>query len=287
MMAQRSNRDREPAREGARRSRRSPADPSRALSLVCFAVSGALLAQWAWTEIQARDYQATAARVFEERAARSTDRLATAGPGRASVGEGDVVGRMRISRIGLSAMIGEGTRTRLLDRALGHVPGTALPGARGNVGIAGHRDTFFRRLGRLRRGDRIMIDTPRARYEYVVSGTRVVSPRSIGVLGETGEPILTLVTCYPFHAVGPAPERFIVRARLVRGSASASRANFVGEKFIAGKNYMSVAQFTLSSGVLAPPVPSDEIPASKGISLSIHHLVLPATIWGAMAPKSL
>jgi sortase A len=101
---------------------------------------------------------------------------------------------------------------RTLRSAVGHVPETALPGEPGNAAFAGHRDTFFRKLRHVRKGDRIVVTTPDGVYDYVVRETRVVPPSDVSVLEPTAEQSLTLVTCYPFDYIGSAPERFIVRA---------------------------------------------------------------------------
>lgn len=124
-----------------------------------------------------------------------------------------IVGRMEIPRIGLKAMIREGVSHRTLALAVGHIPGTALPGQTGNVGIAGHRDTFFRSLREVHPGDAIILTTLGGSYEYRVESSEVVAPRDTRVLENSSRPELTLVTCYPFYYVGPAPERFIVHAR--------------------------------------------------------------------------
>lgn len=135
---------------------------------------------------------------------------------RAIPGPNDVLlGRMEIRRIGFAAMIMEGIDNRTLRRAVGHVPGTALPGLPGNVAIAGHRDTFFRGLQRIRKEDEITLTTLHGSYRYRVESTWVVEPREIWVLENTSDATLTLVTCYPFNYVGPAPQRFIVRARKI------------------------------------------------------------------------
>ncbi len=124
-------------------------------------------------------------------------------------------GRLEIPRLGLSAMVVEGVSPRDLKLALGHVPGTAFPGDGGNAGIAGHRDTLFRKLGGIRRDDTITLTTLRGVYRYQVDSTRVVEPSNVEVLDNNGGAELTLVTCYPFNYLGPAPLRFIVHARAV------------------------------------------------------------------------
>ena|ERR1035437_2251160 len=132
---------------------------------------------------------------------------------------GALIGRMEISRLGLSAIVMEGISAKTLRRAVGHIPGTALPGQPGNVGISGHRDTFFRPLRNIRQNDIITLTTLLGEYRYRVVSTRVVHPDNVAVLGPGDNEVLTLVTCYPFYFVGPAPNRFIVRAERL-GSAS-------------------------------------------------------------------
>ena len=125
---------------------------------------------------------------------------------------GSMIGRIEIPRLGVSAIIRAGSDARTLRLAVGHIPGTAFPGESGNIGLAGHRDTFFRRLRDIRVDDEIRIVTPEETYAFRVERTSVVKPRDTWVLNETPAPALTLVTCYPFTYVGSAPDRFIVRA---------------------------------------------------------------------------
>jgi sortase A len=131
--------------------------------------------------------------------------------------EGSPLGRIEISTIGLAAMIAEGTARRTLQRAVGHIPGTALPGQQGNVAIAGHRDTFFRGLRNIHKDDEITLTTLNGAYRYRVDFTQVVEPEDTEVLDHSDDAILTLVTCYPFYFVGPAPKRFVVRAHRLPG----------------------------------------------------------------------
>jgi sortase A len=134
---------------------------------------------------------------------------------RLPITEGSQFGRIEIPRLGIAVMVIEGVQARSLKLAVGHVPGTAFPGEAGNVGIAGHRDSFFRNLRKIQNHDTIRLTTLYGSYDYLVESTRVVGPREAQVLHSSGEPLLTLVTCYPFYYAGPAPDRFIVRARLV------------------------------------------------------------------------
>lgn len=128
---------------------------------------------------------------------------------------GTALGRLEIPRLRVSAIVRAGSDARTLRLAVGHIGGTALPGERGNIGLAAHRDTFFRRLGEIRADDLIRFVTTDGTYVYRVDGTQVVDPRDTWVLNPTAEPALTLVTCYPFRYVGSAPRRFIVRAQIV------------------------------------------------------------------------
>lgn len=133
-------------------------------------------------------------------------------PSRKPLKTGSLVGRLRISRLNLAAVVREGANESTLSRAVGHVPGTALPGSIGNVGLAGHRDTFFRPLAKVRKDDAIDLETDQGTFRYLVTSTEIVSPRDVSVLKASGGKTLTLVTCYPFYYVGSAPKRFIVHA---------------------------------------------------------------------------
>lgn len=129
---------------------------------------------------------------------------------------GETVGRIEIPRLGVSAIIKAGTDARTLRLAVGHIPGTAFPGETGNVGLAGHRDTFFRRLRDIQSDDEIRLTTPEGSYSYRVERTDIVNPTDVWVLDPTEHASLTLVTCYPFTYVGSAPQRFVVRAAAQR-----------------------------------------------------------------------
>ena len=134
---------------------------------------------------------------------------------------GTPLGRIEIPRLGVSAIVRAGSDARTLRLAVGHIGGTALPGEPGNVGLAAHRDTFFRRLGEIREDDQVRLVTRDGTFIYQVAGTQVVEPNEVWVLDPTAEPALTLVTCYPFRFVGAAPRRFIVRAHLTEPAEQA------------------------------------------------------------------
>jgi sortase A len=131
-----------------------------------------------------------------------------------------LIGRLRIPRLNVVAMVREGADSATLSHAVGHIPGTALPGKAGNVGLAGHRDTIFRALRNIKESDAIDLETDRGTFRYLVSSTKIVSPKDVSVLAAGGGPTLTLVTCYPFYYVGSAPKRFIVRANQEQESAA-------------------------------------------------------------------
>jgi sortase A len=125
---------------------------------------------------------------------------------------GAPIAALSIPRVHLSAVVLYGSDARTLRRGPGHVEDTALPGEPGNVVIAGHRDTFFRPLRNIQRGDDIFLRTGEGQFHYRVASLRVVDPRDISVLAPTTEALLTLITCYPFWVLGSAPDRFVVRA---------------------------------------------------------------------------
>jgi sortase A len=128
---------------------------------------------------------------------------------------GGLIGHIEIPRLGVSSMVIEGTSTTTLRRAVGHISGTSMPGQPGNVGLSGHRDTFFRPLRNIQQNDIVTLTTLLGEYRYRVVLTKVVDPQDVEVLNSSGSEILTLVTCYPFFFVGPAPRRFIVRAERI------------------------------------------------------------------------
>jgi sortase A len=128
------------------------------------------------------------------------------------VGKGDVLGLMDIPRLGLTVAVLQGTSARILRLGAGHIEGTPLPGESGNSAIAGHRDTFFRDLKDIRPKDEIQLQTATTLLRYEVDWVKIVDPDDLSVLAPSTESALTLVTCYPFYLVGPAPRRFVVHA---------------------------------------------------------------------------
>jgi sortase A len=169
------------------------------------------LAYVGFTLLDARRYQVSAERSLEsqiqvEKAHRMTQP-------KAAVKKGDILGRMDIPRLGVSVAVLQGTNSRMLRLGVGHIEGTPLPGEAGNSGIAGHRDTFFRELKDIHRDDEIQVQTATGLFHYQVDWVKVVAPDDVTVLTPSTGSALTLVTCYPFYFVGPAPSRFVVHAR--------------------------------------------------------------------------
>lgn len=122
------------------------------------------------------------------------------------------IGRLAIPRIGLFAVVMEGDDEDTLKIAVGHLPDTPLPWQEGNSALAGHRDTFFRSLRHLRIGDEILLETARGTFRYRSTRQTIVEPHELWVLDPSPVAALTLITCYPFNFVGPAPRRFVVHA---------------------------------------------------------------------------
>ena len=172
---------------------------------------------WGYLMLHQIWFQRAANRVLQQRiASASASPQQEAQQGHAvgvALHPGEMIGRLDIPRIDISVVVVEGTDSSLLDVAAGHIAGTALPGAAGNIGIAAHRDTFFRSLQNIQPNDRLSIRTAEGVFEYGVESTEVVEPSDIGVLRQTADDELTLVTCYPFNYIGAAPKRFIVHAR--------------------------------------------------------------------------
>jgi sortase A len=126
--------------------------------------------------------------------------------------KGQSLGWIEIPRLGILAVVAHGDDSGTLSRAVGHIPGTAFPGQGGNVGLAGHRDTFFRALEDIRGDDSILLVMPERVYEYRVDFASIVRPERVDVLESTATSTLTLVTCYPFEYIGLAPYRYVIRA---------------------------------------------------------------------------
>jgi len=128
---------------------------------------------------------------------------------------GETLAVLRIPSRNIEVPVFDSTNETALNRGSGHVTGTSLPGDRGNVAIAAHRDGFFRSLEDIEIGDEIELTTLEGQQIFRVSKLDVVDPLNVGVLNPTEDTAITLITCYPFNYVGAAPDRFIVRATLI------------------------------------------------------------------------
>ena len=175
-------------------------------------VTGALAVTYVGlTMLYAKLYQEAAGNTLEEQIHAQGQQ--TVSLPSVDVKEGDVLGRIEIPRLGVRVVILEGTTAQILRRGVGHIVGTALPGEPGNIGIAGHRDTYFRALKNIRTDDEIQIQTATGLSSYEVDSVQIVAPGDTEVLAPSAGTGLTLVTCYPFYFIGAAPERFVVHAR--------------------------------------------------------------------------
>jgi sortase A len=160
--------------------------------------------------VQARGTQRLAERIGEPLPAENVAPVGLA--------KDDVIGRIEIPALALSAPITGDYDGNSLRKGVGHIPGTAVPGGLGTVGLAGHRDSFFRPLRRIAAKMEVRLIDKTGIYHYVVDSTEIVSPDKVEVLNIVARPELTLITCFPFDYVGAAPERFIVHAHLLSAS---------------------------------------------------------------------
>lgn len=182
---------------------------------VCLVVYAAACAQAGW--VQERESRAFD-RALEERLHTEAPDQSDWSPGRIAKYEASraapvrALARLEIPSVELSVMVLDGTDESTLDRAVGRIEGTARPDEPGNLGIAGHRDGYFRGLKELAPGDAVRLATLEGVAHYRVAAIDVVEPERVDVLDPTAEPTLTLVTCYPFYYVGDAPQRYVVRA---------------------------------------------------------------------------
>jgi len=132
--------------------------------------------------------------------------------------------RMQIPKINLEAMVVEGDSRKQLLMGPGHIARTPLPGEPGNSVITGHRDTFFRHIFELSKGDEIVVQRNGQTFRYGVTGKEIVKPEDVSVLNPTNDAELTLITCYPTYYIGPAPERLVVFSKLLPDESQGSQA---------------------------------------------------------------
>lgn len=179
-------------------------------------VGALLLGYWVWANWDAhRAQQRMTARLASVQPSSGPVLVDSATETRAEVKVTGMIGRIDIDRLGLSAMVLDGTSRKALRQGVGHLENSPYPGEMGNVTLAAHRDSYFRDLRKLEPGDHVSVTTPDGEFNYVVDSLWIVPPTRTDLLGNFGGRTLTLVTCYPFSYVGPAPERFIARATLL------------------------------------------------------------------------
>jgi LPXTG-site transpeptidase (sortase) family protein len=187
----------------------------RILFVLGFVILGYVGAAWYYARTQQEAGNRELDRMLLDRAPFRTPETAT----KEQIPEGGLVGKVEIPKLHLSAVVFQGTNDQVLDRGVGHMDSSALPGQPGNVVLAAHRDTFFRSLRNIGKGDEVTVTTEDGPKNYVVESTEIVPPTDIAVAAPTPQPTLTLITCYPFYYIGHAPKRFIVRAREMENSA--------------------------------------------------------------------
>jgi sortase A len=132
---------------------------------------------------------------------------------------------LRVPKAAIEVPILEGTDDLTLNRGVGHIPGTSLPGHSGNIAITGHRDGFFRGLKDLTTGDTIEVVLHNQTDKYLVRNIKIVLPSDTSVLNQTDDSTLTLITCYPFYYVGSAPQRYIVQASLITPNSNDNQSS--------------------------------------------------------------
>jgi sortase A len=143
---------------------------------------------------------------------------------------------LSIPKIGLEVPVFEGTDDLTLNRGAGRITGTAGPGQLGNMGVAAHRDGFFRKLKDVHVGDTIELAANRGNYRYTVENIEIVDPANVSVLRSQPHPTITLVTCYPFYFVGSAPQRYIVHASLIDSTMAANTGRDSSQQNIEREN---------------------------------------------------
>jgi sortase A len=186
------------------------------LERVLFATGVACVTWCAVTLTEASWWQSEQRRILNEAVTTPVPVVghAETDPALSRIRRGDPVGQLEVPRLDLRAVIIEGDDEASLKVAVGHLPDTPLPWESGNTALAAHRDTFFRPLKDIRIGDVLRVLTRSGAFDYRVRETLIVDPEDVWVLDATDRPMMTLITCYPFHA----PERFIVRAERIESA---------------------------------------------------------------------
>ncbi|MDN4593963.1 class D sortase [Polycladomyces subterraneus] len=199
----------------------------RKLGLLLMAV-GALLVCWSgyqwWKESRTAVYDPKTALAYTPRTHPNDPALSRGIPPYPAPRTGETFGQLVIPRIGAILPIVEGTDEDQLAKGVGHLRGSALPGVTGNAVLSGHRDTVFRRMGEVKKGDLLVVRTEAGTFTYRVQKMWVTKPTDLSVLASKPTPTLTLTTCYPFGYIGSAPDRYIVEAVLIRIDSKKNKA---------------------------------------------------------------
>jgi len=201
----------------------------RFLERVCFSLGGGLIAAGAIAYVDSNIQRSSALEAFQalqSKVVGPEDQSDWSEARRKSYRDaidrevGDTVAILRIDALDIEVPVFESTGEVALNRGVGHIAGSNLPGDNGNVAIAGHRDGFFRKLKDIEPGMSIHLLSLEGWQEFQVTDYSIVDPLDVGVLSSTREPTITLVTCFPFYFIGPAPDRFVVSAKLVDPSST-------------------------------------------------------------------
>ncbi|HEX4603731.1 MAG TPA: class D sortase [Candidatus Angelobacter sp.] len=147
----------------------------------------------------------------------------TNSPGQPPVSPEQMLTRILVPKIQMDAIVVEGASRKDLSAGPGHLKQTAQPGETGNAVITAHRDTFFRHIYELSKGDQIQVRRSGRTFTYEVTGKKIVVPEDISVIKQTNDPQLTLITCYPTYYIGPAPKRLVVFSRLVESDGQPTK----------------------------------------------------------------
>ena len=193
--------------------RRSPYSVREWISLVLVVAGGGLLGYVGgqyWYMIHTQHQLETSWQAQSGKAQDDNESSALAPP----AASGQQLTRLVIPKIDLEAIVLEGTDRQQLIAGPGHLTDTVFPGEAGNAVITAHRDTFFRHIFELEKGDEINVQRDGRVFRYEVTGKKVVPPTDLSVLHATPDAQLTLITCYPIYYIGPAPERLVVFSKL-------------------------------------------------------------------------
>ncbi|MDO7269240.1 class D sortase [Shouchella clausii] len=129
-----------------------------------------------------------------------------------SAKQGEAFATLEIPRLERTLPVVEGADPDSLDAGVGHLPETVFPGQGEQIVLSGHRDTVFRNFDQLEIGDPLIVQMPYGAYTYEIASTDIVPEDDTSVIRKMGEEVLVVSTCYPFHFIGNAPERFVIYA---------------------------------------------------------------------------